>query len=59
MAVDHDVGRFQVAMQNTFPMGRGQTGAQLLSYLYAFVVRKSTYLAEQAFQVFAVNELHG
>ena len=57
-AVEHDVGRFQIAMQNTFGVRGGQARAQLARDFDGFVGRQAADAAQQRSQVFAIHVLH-
>ena len=58
-AVEHDVGRLQVAMQNALGVGRGQSGAKLARDVERFVRRQPADAPQQRSQVFAIDVLHG
>ena len=58
VAVDHDVGGFQIAMQHVAVVHRGKSRAQLPRDLKALVFRQPADAAEQRVEVFAVDVLH-
>src|ERR1019366_8200225 len=45
-AVEHDVGRLQIAMQNALGVSRGEAGAQLARYFDRFVGRQAADSAQ-------------
>ena len=58
-AVEHDVGRLQVAMKNSLGVGGGETCAKLACDLDGFVLRKAADAAQEGCEIFAVDVLHG
>ena len=58
VAVDHHVGRLQVAMQHAALVRRGDAGAQLPRELDRLVLRDAADAAEQRGQILAVHVLH-
>ena len=57
-AVEHDVGRLQIAMDDAALMGGGESRAQLARDVGGFVFRESANPAERAREVFPVDVLH-
>ena len=57
-AVDHDVGRLEVAVQHAFRVRGRQPGAQLPRDLDPFVDRQPADALQQRRQVLAVHVLH-
>ena len=58
-AVDHDVGRLQIAVQHPLVVCRTEAGAQLLGDLERLVAGHAADAAQQRSEVFAVHVLHG
>ena len=58
-AVDHHVGRLQVAMQNALIVGRGKAGAELARDLQRLLVGQAADPPQQRGEVLAVDVLHG
>ena len=58
-AVDHHVGRFQVAVQHAFFVGGGQAGAELARGLDRLVHGQASDAAQQRAEILAIHELHG
>jgi hypothetical protein len=58
-AVDHHVGRLQIAMQDALLVGGRQTGADAARDLDCFVLRQTPDSPEQRGQVLSVDVLHG
>ena len=57
-AVEHDVGRLEVAMQHALVVRRRKSGAQLPRDLDALVLREPSNPPEQRSQILAVDVLH-
>ena len=57
-AIDHHVGRFQVAVQHALFVSRGEPGAQLLRQLDTFVRRQPADASQQRRQILAVDIFH-
>ena len=58
VAVDHHVGRLQIAMQHAALVRRGDAGAQLARELDRLVLRDAADPAEQRREILAVDVLH-
>ncbi|HEV7428635.1 MAG TPA: hypothetical protein VGQ46_19945 [Thermoanaerobaculia bacterium] len=58
-AVDHDVGRLEIAMQDPFRVRGGEAGGKSARDLDGLVMREPADALEQARKVFAVDLLHG
>src|SRR3974390_1507597 len=56
--VEHDIGGLQIAVENSFDVGGGKSGANLTGDLDGFVLRDPANAAEERSQVFAVDVLH-
>ena len=57
--IEHDVGGFQVAMQNALGMGRCQSGTKMACDVERFVGWKASDPPQQGSEIFAVDVLHG
>ncbi len=57
-AVDHDVGRLEIAVEHPLVVGRGQSRAQLPRHLSRLVRRQATDAPQQRGKVFPVHVLH-
>src|SRR5205085_10844706 len=57
-AVDHDVGRLQIAMQDAPLVRGGEPGADLASDFHRLVLRKASDAPEERSQIFSVHVLH-
>ena len=57
-SVDHDVGRFQVAMQHALVVGGRETRAQLARDLHGFIGRQASDAPQQGVEVLAIHVLH-
>ncbi len=57
-AIQHDVARFQIAVQHAFLMGRRQSGAQPARDLERLVVGQTADPAQQRPQILAIDVLH-
>ena len=58
-AVDHDIGGFQVAVEDAFVVGGGQPGAEFAGGLDGLVDGQASDAAEEGAEIFAIDELHG
>ena len=58
VAVDHHVGRLEIAVQHAALVRRGDAGAQLPRELDRLVLRNASDAAEQRRQILAVDVLH-
>ena len=58
-AVDHHVGRFEVAVQHAFFVGGGEAGAELAGGLHRLVDGEASDAAQERAEVLAIHELHG
>ena len=57
-AVDHDVGRLEIAVEHPLVVGSGQPGAQLPRHLGRLVRRQAADAPQQRGEVLAVDVLH-
>ena len=58
LAVEHNVGRLQVAMEDTFVVRSGQTGAELARNFQSLITRQASDTAEQRTKILAIDVLH-
>ena len=58
-SIEHDVGGFQVAMQNALGMSRRQSGTQVPANVQRLVRREPPNAPQERSQVFAVDIFHG
>ena len=58
VAVNHDVLRFQIAVENPNVVGRSESSADLASELNRLVYRQAADAAEQGREFFALDVLH-
>ena len=58
-SIEHDVGGFQIAVQNAFAVGRGQAGAELARDVERFVAGQASDAPQQRRQIFTVDIFHG
>jgi hypothetical protein len=57
-AVDHDVGGFQITMQNTAFVGGVQSGTDLAREFHRLVAGQAADTAQQRRQIFTIDVLH-
>src|SRR5260370_20619383 len=57
-AIDHDVGRIEVAMEDALRVRGRQTGAKLTREFYSLVGWKPSNAAQQCRKILAVDVLH-
>src|SRR5262249_2209791 len=58
-AVEHDVGRLQITMKNTFRMSSSKPGAELTGHVGGFVLWQTANTPQKRREVFAIHVLHG
>ena len=57
--VEHNVGRFQIAVQYALGVSRGESGTKLSRNVERLVGRKTADAPQQGSEVFAIDVLHG